>query len=244
MLTQSDKGRGQNVDEDGAVVAEGDVLSTRGAPMNQGHLRPIDAARQIEALHQDVKLTHIFQPAELVEGQARGTALPEGHLRSLLLLHRPRLLLLNATITTVIVVVVQGQCRFANTLGPEDHPVVLLHHLKRYREGVGGGLILVVTDRDPMHILNTLAHVPPEDADGTPRRHHQASRHHLHQDTGQGDGRVRQVNDRGPSQGTVMAGEVEEAKDTDDHPHLIHNMMEEVHELMLSRTVLPKTTVV
>lgn len=126
----------------------------------------------------------------------------------------------------------------------EDHPVVLFHHLEIYWEGVGGGLILAVTDRDPMHILNTLAHVHPEDVEGIQLRPHQASRHHLHRDIGQGDGRVRQVNDRGPSQGTAMAKEVREAKTTDDHPHLTHGTMEELHGLMLSRTALSETIVV
>jgi hypothetical protein len=244
-LTQSEKEREPNVEEVAVavvVVAKGGILSTRGVPMSQGHLRHTDGARQTEALHLDVKLTRTFQQAEVVEGQSRGIGLPKDHPQGLPLVHLPLLLPLNATIAAAAVL--QVLYRLVERLDPEDIPAVLHHHLERCQESVGIDLILVVIDHDPMHILNTPAHVRPEDAEGIPRRHHQAFRRRLYQDVERGDEGLHRVNDRGRFQGTSTTGEGGEAEELDDHPHLTHRMIEELQGLMLSRTVLSETTVV
>ena len=230
------------MDEDVVVAKEG-VLSTHGGPINQGRLHHTDVTRQIEVLPLDVKLTPTSQQAEAVGGQSRGIVPSRDHQQGLLLVHLVCLLVLpNVTITAVAVV--QGLYRPADGLDRKDHPVDLHHHLERYLGEIGRDLTLVVIDHDPMHILNTLAHVHPEDAGGIPRHRHQATRLHLHQDIGRGGERLHRVKDRGRFQGPSMAGEAGEAETLDDHPHLIHRMIEELQGLMLSRTALSETTVV
>ena len=226
------------------LVVAVDVLSICGALETQGHLHHTDVARQIEARHLDVKLTRTFLRAGLVEGQSTGIGLAQDHQHGQFLVHPPFLLPQNAKI--IVVVAVQGLSPAADKLDPEDRSVVRHHHPERHMGDIGGDLFLVVIDHDPTPTLKILAHVRPEDAGGTPHHHHhhQAFRRRLHQDVDQGGEGLRPVNDRGPFQGIVMAGEMKEAEDLGDHAQLTHRTMKEFQGLMLSRTVPHETTVV
>lgn len=247
-LTQSGNERGPNVDGVEVVAAVEDAPLTH-VPLthvdlqSQIYLHGTDEARQKEVLHQDVTLTHIYQEVEVVGGQFREIGLAPGHRHDQF---RNHLLcrLQNPVITVAATIL--GHLLHQDRPDHEDCQAVLCHRLEGDLEDVGGDRFPVVIDHDLTHILDALAHVRPEDAEDSPlRRHHRAVRAHLRQGIGREDGGLPLFPDRGLAQGIVMAGEGGRAEDLEeDQLQSTHRMIEEVHGLMLSRTIPLETTVV
>ena len=242
-LTQSDNESVLNVDVVEAVAAAGDVSTHVGFEI-QFLLYHTDEARQREVLHQDVRLTHIYQEAEAVEGLSTERGLAQGHQHGQLLDHL--LCLLLTTIVTIIITVaaaVQDLDLHQGCLGRGDRLAVLYRLLEGDSAGVGGDQFPVVIDPDPARALDLSAHPRPGDIERPPRRHHRAFRCHHRQDTAQEREGLPPTHDRGQILGLVMIGEVARAEDLGDQPHFIHRTIEEFHGLMLLRTVLHETTV-
>lgn len=161
------------------------VLSTHGAPETRDRLRHTDVPRQTELGHQDVKWTRIYPPTGLVEGQSTRTGLVQDRQHGQSLAHPPFLRQQSAKI--IVIAAIQGLYPVADEPDPEGREVVRYHHPERHMRDIGGDLFPAVIDQDPIHTLNTLAHVRPEDAENTPHRRPRAFRHHLRHDIDQED---------------------------------------------------------
>jgi len=106
-LRRSDNARGLNVDEVAAVLAVGDAHSKHVGFVNQLHLSHIGDDHQTEVLPRDVRLTHIYQEVEEVEGLYVEGGLALGHRHAPAL--DPLFSLLQTAIANVLAVA-QGLC--------------------------------------------------------------------------------------------------------------------------------------
>jgi hypothetical protein len=122
--TRSGNASGLNVDEDVAVLAAGDAHSKHVGFVNQLHLSHIGDDHQTEVLPRDVRLTHIYQEVEEVEGLSVEGGLVQGHRHAPVLTHL--FSLLQTAIATVLAVA-QGLVLSNDCPDHDDRPAVLFH---------------------------------------------------------------------------------------------------------------------
>lgn len=214
------------------------VPSTRVTLGTQDHHHRTEEHPRREVHDRGARLTHTFQEGGAIGPLAGETGLARDPHHAQLLAHHLQIALKTAVDST------QGLDLPIGRPGHDDHVVLLDHHLGREVEREGGDQSHVVIDHSPIHTLVILAHVRPEDAESPLNPHHRAFHHLHHQDIIGGNGGLSPAHGRDQSQEIVIAGKLMEGEDLEDHTQLIHQMIEERHGLMLSRTVFPETTVV
>lgn len=250
--TQSDNGRGLNVDEVGASLGVMGVLLNRVSLEIQGHLRRPDKARWRDTLPKDGRLTPTYREprtaGDVAQDAIREIGTMRGHRLDRFLdrlLGRLRIVALNTAVAAI-----QNLDMHQDSVDFKDLPVLLYHRRGAGWEDGGGDIILVVIDHDPIHSLNVLAHGHPDASESLPAHHHRAVHRHLDQGIDGGSEGLHQVHDQVRFPRVMMKAELGDAGargilgNPKDHPHMIHWMTEKDHGLMLSRTLKTMTAVV
>lgn len=178
----------------------------------------------------------------MVEGLSGKRGPSQDH-RHVHLLDHLLYLLLTAIVTVTVNASVQGLDLHEDRSGQDGHLAILYRHPEGAWGGVDGGQFLVVIDHALTHILYLLAHVRPEDAGRSPRRHHQASHHLHHLDVALESEEVPPFHGQGPPLEIAIGGEVGRIGDLEDQTHFIHRTIEEDRGLMLLRAQPHETSV-
>lgn len=178
----------------------------------------------------------------MVEGLSGKRGPSQDH-RHVHLLDHLLYLLLTAIVTVTVNASVPGLDLHEDRSGQDGHLAILYRHPEGAWGGVDGGQFLVVIDHALTHILYLLAHVRPEDAGRSPRRHHQASHHLHHLDVALESEEVPPFHGQGPPLEIAIGGEVGRIGDLEDQTHFIHRTIEEDRGLMLLRAQPHETSV-